>query len=63
MLLLILFEGENNMEHMIAAFVDVSPEETFKKNAFENFKDTTVSDSSKVPLGSDSVSGLADYTD
>lgn len=61
--LFILLEGENNVELLIAAFVDVSPEETFQKNAFENFKETTDLDSSKVPLGTDSVTGLANYTD
>lgn len=40
--------SEPKQEPKKYAFVDVSPEETFQKNAFENFKETTDLDSSKV---------------
>ncbi|KAL7128463.1 hypothetical protein ABFS83_14G319100 [Erythranthe nasuta] len=38
------------------AFVDVSPEETLQKNAFENYKESIQTDSPKDPQSSQSVS-------
>lgn len=35
------------MKNTFAAFVDVSPEETLQASPFENFKDSTQTDSSK----------------
>lgn len=47
--------SEPKQEPKKYAFVDVSPEETIQKNAFENYKETTDLDSSKVPPATDSV--------
>ena len=41
---------------MVAAFVDVFPEETFQKNAFESYKESAEADSFKEPVVIDYVS-------